>query len=166
MKVHYDISNNTQKISLVFLGWLLDQKSFEELTSDDFFSIDDVTISEKNGIITYSHIEDTQFYGNTSSNLSEVTEKFQFLVEITFEKVDYLRTKLVTGNRMQSIRLMAYQILSKDKSSQFDMDIITTHTIEIKPIKIIQRDCVDGNYELNLLIKEFLGDSKLDELGI
>jgi hypothetical protein len=38
--------------------------------------------------------------------------------------------------------------------------------MKIKPVKILERDCIDGKYELNLLIKEFLRDSKLDDLGI
>ena len=38
--------------------------------------------------------------------------------------------------------------------------------MEIKPVKILERECQDGKYELNLLIKEFLRDSKLDDLGI
>jgi hypothetical protein len=38
--------------------------------------------------------------------------------------------------------------------------------MELRPIRILERDCIDGKYELNLLIKEFLRDSKLDDLGI
>lgn len=179
MKIDYNISSNTQKISLVFLRWLPNEKSFEELTSDDFFSIDDITISEKDGIITYSHIEEPQFYKNIPSNLSEVTDKFQFLVEITFEKVDYFKTKIVTGNKMQSIRLMTYEILSKDKTSEYiggtdalmelnhpNINVRRTHIVEVRPIKILEKECEDGKYELKLLIKEFLRDSKLDDLGI
>lgn len=179
MKIDYNISNNTQKISLVFLGWYPNQKSFEELTSDDFFTVDDVSISESDGVITYSHVEEPQFYKNIPSNLSEVTERFHFIVEITFEKVDYFKSKIVTGNKMQSIRLMTYEILSKDKSiertsgidpimelNHLNINVRKTHTMEIKPVKILERDCQDGKYELNLLIKEFLRDSKLDDLGI
>jgi len=123
MKIDYNI-NNAQKISLVFLGWYPNEKSFEELSSDDFFSIDDITVSESDGVISYSHVEEPQFYKNMPSNLSEVNDKFNFIVEITFERVDYFKTTLVT------------------------------------------KDCEDGKYELNLLIKEFLRDSKLDDLGI
>lgn len=179
MKIDYNISNNTQKISLVFLGWYPNQKSFEELTSDDFFTIDDVSVSESDDVINYSHVEEPQFYNSQPSNLSEVTEKFQFLVELTFEKVDYFKSKIVTGNKIQSIRLMTYEILSKDKSiertagidpimelNHLNINVRKTHTMEIKPVKILERDCVDGKYELNLLIKEFLRDSKLDDLGI
>jgi len=179
MKIDYGI-NNAQKISLVFLGWYPNQKSFEELTSDDFFTIDDVSISESDGVITYSHVEEPQFYKNIPSNLSEVTERFHFIVEITFEKVDYFKSNLVTNtNKMQSIRLMTYHILSKDKSiertsgidpimelNHLNINVRKTHTIEIKPVKILERECQDGKYELNLLIKEFLRDSKLDDLGI
>ena len=78
MKIDYGI-NNAQKISLVFLRWYPNKKSFEELTSDDFFTVDDVSISESDGVVTYSHVEENQFYKNIPSNLSEVTEKFQFL---------------------------------------------------------------------------------------
>jgi hypothetical protein len=178
MKIDYNISlNNNDSKSLIFFSWLPDQKKFEEMTSDDFFTIDDITVSESDGIITYSHIEEPQFYKTMPSNLSEVTEKFHFIVEITFEKLDYFKTKLVTGKKMQSIRLMTYQILSKDKTSEviggFDPlmsrnhgNIRKTHTIEIRPIKVLEKDCEDGKYELNLLIKEFLRDSKLDDLGI
>ena len=179
MKIDYNI-NNVQKISLIFLRWYPNEKSFEELTSDDFFTIDDVSISESDDVITYSHVEEPQFYKNIPSNLSEVTEKFQFLVELTFEKVDYFKSNLVTNtNKMQSIRLMTYHILSKDKSiertsgidpimelNHLNINVRKTHTIEIRPIKILEKDCVDGKYELNLLIKEFLRDSKLDDLGI
>jgi hypothetical protein len=179
MKIDYGI-NNAQKISLVFLGWYPNQKSFEELTSDDFFTIDDVSISESDGVITYSHVEEPQFYKNIPSNLSEVTERFHFIVEITFEKVDYFKSNLVTNtNKMQSIRLMTYHILSKDKSiertsgidpimelNHLNINVRKTHTMEIKPVKILERECQDGKYELNLLIKEFLRDSKLDDLGI
>lgn len=178
MKIDYNI-NNAQKISLVFLGWYPNEKSFEELSSDDFFSIDDITVSESDGVISYSHVEEPQFYKNMPSNLSEVTEKFHFIVEITFEKLDYFKTKLVTGKKMQSIRLMTYQILSKDKKGEIigeidplmnvnhgNINVRKTHTIEIKPIKVLEKDCEDGKYELNLLIKEFLRDSKLDDLGI
>ena len=178
MKIDYNI-NNAQKISLVFLRWYPNEKSFEELSSDDFFSIDDITVSESDGVISYSHVEEPQFYKNMPSNLSEVTEKFQFLVELTFEKVDYFKSKIVTGNKMQSIRLMTYHILSKDKSiertsgidpimelNHLNINVRKTHTMEIKPVKILERDCQDGKYELNLLIKEFLRDSKLDDLGI
>jgi hypothetical protein len=179
MKIDYGI-NNAQKISLVFLGWYPNQKSFEELTSDDFFTIDDVSISESDGVITYSHVEEPQFYKNIPSNLSEVTERFHFIVEITFEKVDYFKSNLVTNtNKMQSIRLMYYHILSKDKSiertsgidpimelNHLNINVRKTHTMEIKPVKILERECQDGKYELNLLIKEFLRDSKLDDLGI
>jgi hypothetical protein len=176
MKIDYNISNNTQKISLVFLRWYPNEKNFEELTSDDFFTIDDVTISESDNVITYSHVEEPQFYKNIPSNLSEVTEKFQFLVELTFEKADYFKSKIVTGNIIQSIRLMTYEILSKDKTSEYtgalmelnhpNISVRKTHTMKIKPVKILERDCIDGKYELNLLIKEFLRDSKLDDLGI
>lgn len=178
MAIDYNISFKASK-SLIFLSWLPDQKDFMELTSDDFFTIDDVTVSESDGIITYSHIEEPQFYKYTPSNLSEVTEKFHFIVEITFERVDYFKTKLVTGKKMQSIRLMTYQILSKDKTSEIiggidplmnvshpNFNVRKTHTIEIRPIKVLGRDCEDGKYELNSLIKEFLRDSKLDDLGI
>ena len=180
MKIDYDISlfNNGSK-SLIFLGWLPEQKDFMDLTSDDFFTIDDITVSESDGIITYSHVEEPQFYKTMPSNLSEVTEKFHFIVEITFEKVDYFKTKIVTSKKMQSIRLMTYQILSKDKTSEVigkidplmnvnhgNINVRKTHTIEIRPIKILEKDCQDGKYELNLLIKEFLRDSKLDDLGI
>ena len=178
MKIDYNI-NNTRKISLVFLRWHPNEKNFEELTSDDFFTIDDVSISESDDVITYSHVEEPQFYKNIPSNLSEVTEKFQFLVELTFEKVDYFKSKIVTGNKMQSIRLMTYHILSKDKSiertsgidpimelNHLNINVRKTHTMEIKPVKILERECQDGKYELNLLIKEFLRDSKLDDLGI
>jgi hypothetical protein len=183
MKIDYNI-NNAQKISLVFLGWYPNEKSFEELSSDDFFSIDDITVSESDGVISYSHVEEPQFYKNMPSNLSEVNDKFNFIVEITFERVDYFKTTLVTGKKMQSIRLMTYQILSKDKTSEVvggsegipvksyplmsrnHGNIRKTHTIEIRPIKILEKDCEDGKYELNLLIKEFLRDSKLDDLGI
>ena len=178
MKIDYNI-NNTRKISLVFLRWHPNEKNFEELTSDDFFTIDDVSISESDDVITYSHIEEPQFYKTMPSNLSEVNDKFNFIVEITFEKVDYFKSKIVTGNKMQSIRLMTYEILSKDKKSEFiggtdalmklnhpHINVRKTHTIEIRPIKILEKDCVDGKYELNLLIKEFLRDSKLDDLGI
>lgn len=176
MKIDYNISGSK---SLIFLSWLPDQKNFTEMSSDDFFTIDDVMVSEIDGVITYSHVEEPQFYKYAPSNLSEVTDKFNFLVEITFEKVDYFKTKLVTGKKMQSIRLMTYQILSKDKTSEvvgeFDplmsknngnINVRKTHTIEIRPTKILEEDCVDGKYELNLLIKEFLRDSKLDDLGI
>lgn len=179
MTIDYNISNNTQKISLIFLRWYPNEKEFEDLTSDDFFTIDDVSVSEKDGFVTYSHVEERQFYKNIRSNLSEVTEKFQFLVELTFEKVDYFKSKIVTGNKIQSIRLMTYEILSKDKSTQrssemdstmelnhLNINVIKTHTMCIKPVKVLERDCIDGKYELNLLIKEFLRDSKLDDLGI
>ena len=179
MKIGHNI-HNTQKISLIFLRWYSNEKSFEELTPDDFFTIDDVTILESDDIITYSHVEDSQFYKIIPSNLSEVTEKFQFLVELTFEKVDYFKSNLVTNtNKMQSIRLMTYHILSKDKSiertsgidpimelNHLNINVRKTHTMEIKPVKILERECQDGKYELNLLIKEFLRDSKLDDLGI
>jgi hypothetical protein len=170
MKIDYNI-HNTQKISLIFLRWYSNEKSFEELTPDDFFTIDDVTISESYDIITYSHVEYPQFYKMIPSNLSEVTEKFQFLVELTFEKVDYIKSNLVTGNKMQSIRIMTYEILSKDKTNELEdwgnqKRIRKTHTMKIKPVNILERDCIDGKYELNLLIKEFLRDSKLDDLGI
>ena len=178
MKIDYNI-NNAQKISLVFLRWHPNEKNFEELTSDDFFSIDDITVSESDGFISYSHVEEPQFYKNMPSNLSEVNDKFNFIVEITFEKVDYFKSKIVTGNKMQSIRLMTYHILSKDKTSEViggtdalmklnhpHINVRKTHTIEIRPIKILERECQDGKYELNLLIKEFLRDSKLDDLGI
>jgi len=183
MAIDYNISFKASK-SLIFLSWLPEQKDFMDLTSDDFFTIDDVAVSESDGIITYSHIEEPQFYKTMPSNLSEVTEKFHFIVEITFEKVDYFKTTLVTGKKMQSIRLMTYQILSKDKTSEVvggsegipvksyplmsrnHGNIRKTHTIEIRPIKILEKDCEDGKYELNLLIKEFLRDSKLDDLGI
>ena len=181
MKIDYNISGSK---SLIFLSWLPGQKNFTEMTSDDFFTIDDVTVSEIDETIIYSHVEEPQFYKYTPSNLSEVTDKFNFLVEITFEKVDYFKTKLVTGKKMQSIRLMTYQILSKDKTSEVvggfegipvksyplmsrnHGNIRKTHTIEIKPIKVLEKDCEDGKYELNSLIKEFLRDSKLDDLGI
>ena len=179
MKIDYNI-NNAQKISLVFLRWYPNEKSFEELTSDDFFTIDDVSISESDGVVTYSHIEEPQFYKNIPSNLSEVTEKFQFLVELTFEKVDYFKSNLVTNtNKMQSIRLMTYHILSKDKSiertagidpimelNHLNINVRKTYTMKVRPISILERECQDGKYELNLLIKEFLRDSKLDDLGI
>ena len=178
MKIDYNI-NNAQKISLVFLRWYPNEKSFEELSSDDFFSIDDITVSESDGVISYSHVEEPQFYKNMPSNLSEVNDKFNFIVEITFEKVDYFKSKIVTGNKMQSIRLMTYHILSKDKSiertsgidpimelNHLNINVRKTHTMEIKPVKILERECQDGKYELNLLIKEFLRDSKLDDLGI
>lgn len=170
MKIGHNI-HNTQKISLIFLRWYSNEKSFEELTPDDFFTIDDVTILESDDIITYSHVEDSQFYKIIPSNLSEVTEKFQFLVELTFEKVDYIKSNLVTGNKMQSIRIMTYEILSKDKTNELEdwgnqKRLRKTHTMEIKPVNILERDCQDGKYELNLLIKEFLRDSKLDDLGI
>ena len=178
MKIDYNI-NNAHKISLVFLGWYPNEKSFEELSSDDFFSIDDITVSESDGVISYSHVEEPQFYKNMPSNLSEVNDKFNFIVEITFEKVDYFKSKIVTGNKMQSIRLMTYHILSKDKSiertsgidpimelNHLNINVRKTHTMEIKPVKILERECQDGKYELNLLIKEFLRDSKLDDLGI
>ena len=178
MKIDYNI-NNTRKISLVFLRWHPNEKNFEELTSDDFFSIDDITVSESDGFISYSHVEERQFYKTIPSNLSEINDKFNFIVEITFEKVDYFKSKIVTGNKMQSIRLMTYEILSKDKKSEFiggtdalmklnhpHINVRKTHTIEIRPIKILEKNCVDGKYELNLLIKEFLRDSKLDDLGI
>ena len=164
---------------MVFLRWYPNEKSFEELSSDDFFSIDDITVSESDGVISYSHVEEPQFYKNMPSNLSEVNDKFNFIVEITFEKVDYFKSKIVTGNKMQSIRLMTYHILSKDKSiertsgidpimelNHLNINVRKTHTMEIKPVKILERDCQDGKYELNLLIKEFLRDSKLDDLGI
>jgi hypothetical protein len=74
---------------------------------------------------------------------------------------------------------MTYEILSKDKKSEViggtdalmklnhpHINVRKTHTMEIKPVKILEKDCVDGKYELNLLIKEFLRDSKLDDLGI
>ena len=181
MKIDYNISNsfNKETKSLIFLSWLPEQKKFEEMTSDDFFTIDDVTVSESDGIITYSHTEQPQFYKTMPSNLSEVTEKFHFIVEITFEKVDYFKTKLVTGKKMQSIRLMTYQILSKDKKGEIigkidplmnvnhgNINVRKKHTLEIRPIKVLEKDCEDGKYELNLLIKEFLRDSKLDDLGI
>jgi hypothetical protein len=176
MKIDYNISGSK---SLIFLSWLPDQKNFTEMTSDDFFTIDDVTVSEIDETIIYSHVEEPQFYKYAPSNLSEVTDKFNFLVEITFEKVDYFKTKLVTGKKMQSIRLMTYQILSKDKTSEIigeidplmnvshpNINVRKTHTIEIRPIKVLGKDCEDGKYELNSLIKEFLRDSKLDDLGI
>jgi hypothetical protein len=173
MKIDYNISNsfNKETKSLIFLSWLPEQKNFFEMTSDDFFTIDDVAVSESGGVITYSHIEQPQFYKTMPSNLSEVTDKFHFIVEITFEKSDYFKTKIVTSKKMRSIRLMTFDILSKNKNSQLsdwgsDKRIDRTHTIEIRPIKILERDCVDGKYELNLLIKEFLRDSKLDDLGI
>ena len=179
MAIDYNISFNKDSKSLIFLSWLPDQKNFMDLTSDDFFTIDDVTISESDDVITYSHVEEPQFYKNTPSNLSEVTDKFQFLVELTFERVDYFKTKLATSKKMQSIRLMTFDILSKDKSSEVigridplmnvnhgNINVRKTHTIEIRPIKILEKDCEDGKYELNLLIKEFLRDSKLDDLGI
>jgi len=158
MAIDYNISFKASK-SLIFLSWLPEQKDFMDLTSDDFFTIDDVAVSESDGIITYSHIEEPQFYKTMPSNLSEVTEKFHFIVEITFEKVDYFKTTLVTGKKMQSIRLMTYQILSKDKTSE------VVGVFEGIPVKSY-KDCEDGKYELNLLIKEFLRDSKLDDLGI
>lgn len=180
MAIDYNISLfNKGSKSLIFLSWLPEKKNFEDLTSDDFFTIDDVAVSESDGVITYSHIQEPQFYKYMPSNLSEVTDKFHFIVEITFEKVDYFKTKIVTGKKMQSIRLMTYQILSKDKKGEvvggFDplmnvnhgnINVRKTHTIEIRPIKVLEKDCVDGKYELNLLIKEFLRDSKLDDLGI
>ena len=74
---------------------------------------------------------------------------------------------------------MTYHILSKDKSiertsgidpimelNHLNINVRKTHTMEIKPVKILERECQDGKYELNLLIKEFLRDSKLDDLGI
>ena len=179
MKIDYNIPYNNKKISLVFLRWYPNEKNFEELTSDDFFTIDDVTISERDNVITYSHVEEPQFYKTHPSNLSEVTDKFQFLVELTFEKADYFKSKIVTGNKIQSIRLMTYQILSKDKSIQrtagtdpimelnhLNINVRKTYTMEVRPIRILERECKNGKYELNLLIKEFLRDSKLDDLGI
>jgi hypothetical protein len=74
---------------------------------------------------------------------------------------------------------MTYHILSKDKSIQrtsgtdpimelnhLNINVRKTYTMELRPIRILERDCIDGKYELNLLIKEFLRDSKLDDLGI
>ena len=179
MAIDYNISFNKDSKSLIFLSWIPDQKNFMDLTSDDFFTIDNVEVSEKDGVITYSHIEEHQFYKTMPSNLSEVTDKFHFIIEITFERVDYFKTKLATSKKMQSIRLMTFDILSKDKSSEVigridplmnvnhgNINVRKTHTIEIRPIKILEKDCEDGKYELNLLIKEFLRDSKLDDLGI
>lgn len=181
MAIDYNISFKASK-SLIFLSWLPEQKDFMDLTSDDFFTIDDVTVSESDGVITYSHVEEPQFYKYAPSNLSEVTDKFHFIVEITFEKMAYFKSGsafIPTGKKMQSIRLMTYQILSKDKTSEVigevdplmnvnhgNINVRKTHTIEIRPIKVLGKDCEDGKYELNLLIKEFLRDSKLDDLGI
>lgn len=170
MKIQSDTSFDSKK-TLIFLRWYPNEKNFDELTSDDFFSIDDVSVSESNGFITYSHFEHHQFYKTLISNLSEVTEKFQFLVELTLEKKNYYNSKTVTGMNMKSIRLMTYEILSKNESLQLldwpnEKIINKTHTLLIRPIWVTKKDCQNGKYELNLIIKEFIRDNRLNDLGI
>jgi len=176
MSIDYNIFNSDKK-SVIFFKYLPVEKNYGELKTDDFNSFDDITISETDSIITLSHIEEIQYYKIAPSNLSEVSDEFKFLVEITYEKIDIFNTKLNSSKKMQSIRLMTYEILSRDRKSELEKwpsenpptwpsRVRKTHYMEIKPIKILERDCKDGEFELNLLIKEFLRGNKLDDLGI
>lgn len=165
---------NLDKKSLLFFN---SKKDVLDMTTDDFFSIDDIVSTDEDNQIKFTNSTTYDKYDflikkhkNHLLQFSDIQHKsseFDVIVEITYKKK---RDYTVVPKDVESVRLITYDVIdySEEKSLEdfgAEKKITNFQTLIIKPKKILVTEMAQSKGLINI-IKEFKRDNKLDELGI
>lgn len=166
-----DYTFNLDKKTLIFFN---SSKNAIDLTTDDFFSIDDI-ISKEDGdkikfinltIYKYKKAEETYDF----SDIKNKWASFDILVEVVYKKHDRLKYNNVIPRETESVKVMTYDYVDFIEESNLqdfgdEKRLNKFETLIIKPKKVIVTK-IDKSSGLIDIINQFKRDKKLDELGI
>ncbi len=172
------------KKSLIFIDSRIEFMKMK--TGEDFLNLEDFEIVSEDDVITYQSVSNIgvsnwqkDSFGELNSFQSSASDKFNLMVEVSFEKITYeglktLNRSFASSKKMIKLRIMTFDIVdmksvaNKVEASKYGTRTYEkTQTIVIKPKQILERDIEDdGKYNLHYLIVEFQRNNKLDDLGI
>jgi hypothetical protein len=175
MKIKLNIFKN--KKSLIFIN--SKKEFFSMKTDEDFISLEDFEIVTEDELITYQSETTMGPIGWEKDRIQSFksnSKKFDLLVEISFEKLNYKDIKLTqsykSSKKITKLRIMTFELCElKSNVKKVDRGIDTStydkiQTMIIKPNQILERELQNGDYNLQSLIVEFKRNSKLNDLGL
>lgn len=175
MKIKLNIFKN--KKSLIFIN--SKKEFFSMKTDEDFISLEDFEIINEGEVITYQSeaiLESVSWKKDRILSFKENSKKFDLLVEISFEKLNYKDIKPTqsykSSKKITKLRIMTFELCElKSNVKKVDRGIDTStydkiQTMIIKPNQILERELQSGDYNLQSLIVEFKRNSKLNDLGL
>ncbi len=165
------------KKSLIFIN--SNKEFLSMITDEDFISLEDFEIIEEDELITYrseTTISPIGWEKDRIQSFKVNSEKFDLLVEVSFEKLNYKDVKSIasytSSKKMTKLRIMTFELVdlkSNTKRINKGIDPSTyekVHILYVKPKQILERELENGTYNLQSLITEFKRDNKLNDLGI
>ncbi len=164
------------KKSLIFIN--SNKEFLSMVTDEDFISLEDFEIIGEDELITYQSETTIGSIGWEKDRIQSFkvnSEKFDLLVEVSFEKLNYKDVKSIqsaSSRKMTKLRIMTFELVelkSNVKKVDREIDPLTYDKIQtmlIKPKQILERELENGTYNLQSLITEFKRNNKLDDLGI
>jgi hypothetical protein len=164
------------KKSLIFIN--SNKEFLSMVTDEDFISLEDFEIIGEDELITYQSETTIGSIGWEKDRIQSFkvnSEKFDLLVEVSFEKLNYKDVKSIqsaSSRKMTKLRIMTFELVelkSNVKKVDREIDPLTYDKIQtmlIKPKQILERELENVTYNLQSLITEFKRNNKLDDLGI
>lgn len=166
-----DYTFNLDKKTLIFFN---SSKNAFDLTTDDFFSIDDIISKEDGDKIKFSNLTIYKYKkAEKTYDFSDIKNKwtsFDILVEVVYKKHDRLKYNNVIPRETESVKVMTYDYVDFIEESNLqdfgdEKRLNKFETLIIKPKKVIVTK-IDKSGGLIDIINQFKRDKKLDELGI
>jgi hypothetical protein len=151
------------------------KKAFESLDADDFISEDNFIVEDLDGVLIYKHIDtigENTWSPNYRNFFDEIkSDKYDLMIECTYEKYDSLEKFKINPRKIISLKFMTYEILDVSIKNEFDNNslikkVTKTSTIKVKSKYVMEKDIEDSVNGLEMFIKEFQRDNKLNNLGI
>ncbi len=163
------------KKSLIFIN--SNKEFLSMVTDEDFISLEDFEIIDEGELITYQSettIGPIGWEKDKIQSFKANSEKFDLLVEVSFEKLNYkeINPSYTSSKKMTKLRIMTFELVElKSNTKRVDRGIDPStydkiHILEVKPKQILERELENGTYNLQSLITEFKRDNKLNGLGL
>ncbi len=164
------------KKSLIFIN--SNKEFLSMVTDEDFISLEDFEIVSEDELTTYQSETTMGLIGWEKDRIQSFkanSEKFDLLVEVSFEKLNYKDVKSIqsaSSRKMTKLRIMTFELVElKFNVKKVDRGIEPStydkiHILEVKPKQILERELENGTYNLQSLITEFKRDNKLNDLGL
>jgi hypothetical protein len=164
------------KKSLIFIN--SNKEFLSMVTDEDFISLEDFEIINEDELITYQSETTMGSIGWEKDRIQSFkanSEKFDLLIEVSFEKLNYKDVKSiqsVSSRKITKLRIMTFELVElKSNVKKVDREIDPStydkiQTMVIKPKQILERGIENGTYNLQSLITEFKRDNKLNDLGL
>lgn len=160
-------------ISLIFIK---SKSQFDTMTTDDFVSFDVVYCEKSPYGTTYSlEVESNSFNWKKSESFSVIKENsklYDLLVEVNYVPKSFGQIPTTVIREIMTIKIMTYDFLENKVEKELvefgysEKRVRVTEHLTVFPKRVVEKETPNGKYNLGLIIKEFLRDGKLDDLGI